>query len=173
MVNVLGIDPGKRNCWWVAFTLGGKMGRELRLLKSDQLDMYPDESIDLQLLGVESGLRFVLNTVKPKWVFAERYIPRRGGTRGNVSEKVNQLLGMLWAFRNNGPRTFQVQYFTAAQHKQWRGEDKRWYSWWKENKSFNVHQSDACSIAYYGWHKKVLLEEEKNYDFRRLSGTKS
>ena len=141
---VLGIDPGKHNCFWGLFVEATYLRYKLRLEETGQVDMLPDSLLNSRLDQIKNQIVSLLERKKPHLVVAERYIPRRGGVRGNLAEHVNIFLGILWAeaFRKGIP----VNLITASQHKTRRPSN--WYSLWPE---LNVHQMDAASIAYFGY----------------------
>lgn len=147
-MRVLGIDPGKHNGWWCVFrtTLVSK----LVLLDSDQIDMSPDASVMERIDHLYYEAKRVLNRTSPNWVFAERFITRPRGSRGNVSEPVNHFLGLLYSEAKR--RRIKSFYVMPSVHKVWRRNqyysDEDFRAQWP---TLNEHQIDACSIAHHGW----------------------
>jgi Holliday junction resolvasome RuvABC endonuclease subunit len=154
-MKVLGIDPGKRETWYALLQPKPFRGRVDEYLidwlvkQSGHLELDPDTPVGDRLPVVRVRLQDLLGTLKPSLVVAERYIIRPGMGRGNVSEIVNLVLGILWEMCTH--QSIPIQLVTPSAHKGWWGRTyfRDPYLRWSD---LTAHEADACSVAIYGHH---------------------
>jgi hypothetical protein len=152
-MSVLGIDPGKNQTWYALLdSTWFRTPDEVRLphwhlLTSGHLDLSPDLPVQDRMEVIQERLEKLLGDLKPSLVVFERYIVRPGMGRGNVSEIVNLLGGVLWQKCAN--LDIACELVMPSVHKMWwdrtyiRHPVKRW-------PNLNDHEGDACSLAIYG-----------------------
>ena len=157
-MQVLGIDPGKRETWYARLQMS-----ELQvldqwipswdLIESAHLDLEPDRPLNDRLGPTRDQLIEIISAWHPEIVIAERYIVRPGQGRCNNAESINLFLGLLYATCSQ--LQIPCWMILPSVWKQWwdRTYSRPWYDHWPQ---LNVHQADACSIGIYGYSHFVL-----------------
>jgi len=163
-MRVLGIDPGKKQTWYALLrpsTFGTPDHFKLtrwHFLTSGHLELNPDLSVQERMPIVQERLEKLLGDLKPSLVVFERYIVRPGMGRGNVSEIVNLLGGVLWEKCSN--LDIEMELVMPSVHKLWwsrtyiRPVVRRW-------PKLNDHEGDACSLAIYGHEMRTKTVKAK------------
>ena len=152
-MKILGIDPGKRETWYACLQAGHTLARGQQvpvwdLVESAHLDLDPDRPLNERIDPTLRMLTKFLRAQKPDLVIAERYIERPGQGRGNNSETINLMLGLLYATCSQ--QGVSCRLVIPSAWKQWwdRTFARSWYDHWPQ---LNAHQADACSIGIYGY----------------------
>ncbi len=152
-MRVLGIDPGKRQTWYAAMQCShvssrGQVVPTWSLIESDHLELNPDIPLNERIAPTRDMLAGFLYQQRPEIVIAERYIVRPGQGRGNNSETINLMLGLLVA--ECSQLDVPCKLIIPSAWKTWwdRTFCRTWYAHWPK---LNAHQADACSIGIYGY----------------------
>ena len=148
-MKILGLDPGKRNAFWV---LAAPCGVCMDVLDTGQLDSAPDVKVEQRLVCLDAGVRSLLDQLEVDVVYVERFIARPGMLRGNAAETVNLLIGILWSECRR--RHIRMHCIMPSVHKMW---IKRRYGGKTAQELFtklNEHQADALALATYGWSRR-------------------
>jgi hypothetical protein len=151
-MRVLGIDPGKRQTWYSSLQVNyvrarGQQVPTWNLIESDHLDLDPDQPLNQRIAPTRAMLAGFIYQQRPEIVIAERYIERPGQGRGNNSETINLVLGLLYDICSQLDVTCWL--IIPSAWKVWWGRTfaRTWYDHWPQ---LNAHQADACSIGIYG-----------------------
>lgn len=151
-MRVLGIDPGKRQTWYSVLqiewlTVRGQRVPTWDLIESDHLDLDPDTPLNDRIGPTRDMLSGFVYEKRPQLVIAERYIGRPGQGRGNNSETINVMLGLL--YDTCSQLDVDCWLIIPSSWKTWwdRTFARSWYDHWPQ---LNAHQADACSIGIYG-----------------------
>jgi len=151
-MRVLGIDPGKRQTWYSSLEVRyvsarGQLVPTWKLIESDHLDLDPDRPLNERIAPTRDMLSTLIYKQRPEIVIAERYIVRPGQGRGNNSETINLMLGLL--YDTCSQLDVNCLLIIPSAWKGWwdRTFCRSWYDHWPQ---LNVHQADACSIGIYG-----------------------
>ena len=161
IMRVLGIDPGRRQTWYAVLRCDQE---KTSLVGVGYLDLHPDMPLDLGRPAlVSQTLADTLTQWDPDLVAVERFIIRRGKGGGNVTEPVNQFIGML--ARICHVRKIPCRYIMPGTHKQW------WkHTFLEEAATYynvTVHAGDAIQLALYAhdtlttWLDALYKQEKK------------
>jgi Holliday junction resolvasome RuvABC endonuclease subunit len=147
-VRILGLDPGKRNAFWVlAMPVGGRF---LDVIDTGQIDTVPDMQVHDKLICIRRELRTLLDSIAVDMIYAERFVARPGMLRGNAAETVNLMLGILWA--ECCQRHIRLRLIMPSVHKGWIKKNYHGRTAQQVFKALNEHQADALALATYGWY---------------------
>ena len=152
---ILGIDPGKKNCFFCLIEhttkpLSKKLEKIPSTILSERIDMGDKLKIEEKLPLMLKSIKLVLKKTKPSLVVAERFVTRPRGGRGNVSEPVNMFLALLW----NECRKKKIP-LKLVMAGVWKGWFKRMYGeeakkFFPKKKNVTEHHLDSKGMALYG-----------------------
>lgn len=151
-MQVLGIDPGKRQTWYASLHFSKKESKGQfvpvwGLKETGHLDLNPDNPLNDRIKPTRDLLESLVSAHRPDLVVAERYIVRPGYGRGNNSEAINVMIGLLYAVCNQ--LNIDCWLVMPNTWKTWWSKTfaRSWYDHWPQ---LNVHQADACTLGIYG-----------------------
>lgn len=145
-MKVLGIDPGKRETFYAVVERNPFFRRPShRITSTGHVELNPDTEINDRLPTIHAAVNKLIRTVAPDLVVAERFVVRPGRGMGNVSEIINQLLGILYSLCAR--KKIRLVLVMPSVHKTWR--EREGYRWL----NLNPHETDAASLACYGYRR--------------------
>jgi Holliday junction resolvasome RuvABC endonuclease subunit len=145
-VKVLGIDPGKRETFYATVERNPFFRRPShRVTSTGHIELNPDTEINDRLPLIYTVTNNLIKTLSPDLVVAERFVVRPGRGMGNVSEIINQFLGVLYGLCAR--KNIRLVLVMPSVHKTWR--DREGYRW----PDLNPHETDAASLACYGYRR--------------------